>query len=222
MPKADERAGRARGERGRVALQQARLRARGHFCYDAGPMVVKKYGNRRLYDTEDSRYVTLDEVADRIRRGDEVQVVDAKTGHDLTQVTLAQIILESRGAARLLPVPLLRQLIRMGDDALAEFFGRTISWSLDFYLLAKKGAQVLPRGPFGVMPFMNPFAALLANAPPWSTPTSSSPRRLEFDVDPPVELEPEPERQGQAEEIAALRRELDELKRVVSKQNRDG
>lgn len=187
-------------------------------------MVVKKYGNRRLYDTEDSRYVTLEEVAERIRRGDDVQVVDAKTGHDLTQVTLAQIILESRGAARLLPVPLLRQLIRMGDDALAEFFGRTISWSLDFYLLAKKGAQVLPRGPFGVMPFMNPFAALLANTPPWSMPmqTSGSPRTLELEVEPPIDVEPDPERNGQAEEIAALRRELDELKRVVSKQNRDG
>jgi polyhydroxyalkanoate synthesis repressor PhaR len=196
------------------------LQARGRFCYDAGPMVVKKYGNRRLYDTEESRYVTLEEVAERIRRGDDVYVVDAKTGHDLTQVTLAQIILESRGAARLLPVPLLRQLIRMGDDALAEFFGRTLSWSLDFYLLAKKGAQVLPRGPFGVMPFMNPFAALLTSSAPWqqSAPAANG---APLEMEPPiVDVEPEPERSAQAEEIAALRRELDELKRVVSKQNR--
>jgi polyhydroxyalkanoate synthesis repressor PhaR len=179
-------------------------------------MVVKKYGNRRLYDTEESRYVTLEEVAVRIDRGDDVHVVDAKTGHDLTQVTLAQIILESRGAARLLPVPLLRQLIRMGDDALAEFFGPTLSWSLDFYLLAKKGAQVLP--------LMNPFAALLTRTAPWSSavPSSAAPPSLDIasTLEVEVEAEAEPERNGQAEEIAALRRELDELKRVVSKQSR--
>jgi len=219
MPGVHER---ANGRGWLVAPQHARLRRTGPFCYDAGPMVVKKYGNRRLYDTEESRYVTLEEVAERIRRGDDVYVVDAKTGHDLTQVTLAQIILESRGAARLLPVPLLRQLIRMGDDALAEFFGRTLSWSLDFYLLAKKGAQVLPRGPFGVMPFMNPFAALLTNSAPWASPTASSagPPTLEVESPLEVEVEVEPERNAQAEEIAALRRELEELKRVVSKQNR--
>ncbi len=79
-------------------------------------MLVKKYGNRRLYDTEQSRYVRLDEIAERIRAGADVQVVDAKTGADLTAPTLAQIIFEDRNAARLLPVPLLLQLIRMGDE----------------------------------------------------------------------------------------------------------
>lgn len=90
-------------------------------------MLVKKYGNRRLYDTEASRYITLEELSARIREGDDVDVIDAKTGQDLTQVTLAQIILESRGGAKLLPVPLLKQLVRMGDDALAEFFGRYVA-----------------------------------------------------------------------------------------------
>jgi len=55
-------------------------------------MLVKKYGNRRLYDTEQSRYVRLDEIAERIRDGADVQVVDAKSGADLTATTLAQII----------------------------------------------------------------------------------------------------------------------------------
>ncbi|HEY1416654.1 MAG TPA: polyhydroxyalkanoate synthesis regulator DNA-binding domain-containing protein, partial [Myxococcaceae bacterium] len=64
-------------------------------------MLVKKYGNRRLYDTEESRYVRLDEIADRIRGGADVQVVDAKSGADLTAPTLAQIIFEDRNAARL-------------------------------------------------------------------------------------------------------------------------
>ena len=63
--------------------------------------VVKKYSNRRLYDTGDSRYITLEELAEKVRAGAEVRVIDAKTDEDLTQSTLAQIILESRGAARL-------------------------------------------------------------------------------------------------------------------------
>ncbi|TMA14751.1 MAG: polyhydroxyalkanoate synthesis repressor PhaR, partial [Deltaproteobacteria bacterium] len=86
--------------------------------------LIKKYGNRRLYDTGHSRYITLEELADIIRGGEDVRVVDAKSGEDLTTGTLAQIIIEGRGAARLLPVPLLVQLIRMGDDALAEFLGQ--------------------------------------------------------------------------------------------------
>jgi polyhydroxyalkanoate synthesis repressor PhaR len=176
-------------------------------------MVVKKYGNRRLYDTEASRYVTLEEVEGRVRRGEDVEVVDARTGKDLTQTTLAQIILESRGAARLLPVPLLKQLIRMGDDALAEFFERTVIWALDIYLLAKKGARVFPIGPLGALPLFN--ALLGGTNAPWS---QASPPTPDGPVEPPP---PELERDDQAEEIAALRRELDELKRVVGKRRRE-
>lgn len=136
-----------------------------------GPMArgdtitVKKYSNRRLYDTSDSRYITLDELAQKIRAGAEVKVIDAKTGNDLTQATLALIILESRRAARLLPVPLLVQLIRMGDDALSEFFSSYMSWALDIYLHAKSGAQAIaPFNPFAALPFSgaNPFAKMFA------------------------------------------------------------
>ena len=73
-------------------------------------MLTKKYGNRRLYDAARSRYITLEELAEIVRREDSVRVVDAKTGEDLTTSTLAQIIVEGRGAARLVPVPLLVQL----------------------------------------------------------------------------------------------------------------
>ena len=122
-------------------------------------MLVKKYGNRRLYDTEQSRYVRLDELAERIRAGADVRVVDAKTEADLTAPTLAQIIFEDRNAARLLPVPLLLQLIRLGDDALGEFLGRYVSWAMDLYLQARQGPglynpllQFLP-GAMGGRPF---------------------------------------------------------------------
>ncbi len=125
-------------------------------------LVVKKYGNRRLYDTAESRYITLDELAQKIRGGDEVRVLDARTEQDLTQATLAQIILESRGAARLLPVGLLTQLLRMEDEGLAEFFGRFLSAALEAYQQARQGAQQLsPFNPFATLPFS--AASALAN-----------------------------------------------------------
>jgi len=104
-------------------------------------VLIKKYGNRRLYDTSDSRYVTLDELAQKIRAGAELRVVDAQTGEDLTQATLTQLVLETGHAARFLPVQLLTQMIRLSDDALAEFFSRYVTGALDLYMQAKRGVQ---------------------------------------------------------------------------------
>ena len=118
-------------------------------------ILIKKYGNRRLYDTAQSRYVTLEELAETIRDGADVRVVDAKTHADLTQATLTQIIIESRNAAGMLPVPLLTQLIRLGDDALAEFLGRYLAGALDMYLQARRGLQAY--NPFAM--WMPGFAA---------------------------------------------------------------
>ena len=75
-------------------------------------MVIKKYPNRRLYDTSSGRYVNLDDVANLIRQGADVQVVDARTGDDLTRVILTQIIVEdARDQPAALPLDLLRQLV---------------------------------------------------------------------------------------------------------------
>src|SRR5262247_4319094 len=106
-------------------------------------VLIKKYGNRRLYDTGDSRYVTLDELAAKIRGGADLRVVDAQTGEDLTQATLTQIVLETGNAAKFLPVQLLTQMIRLSDDALAEFFSRYVTGALDVYLQAKRGMQTM-------------------------------------------------------------------------------
>lgn len=108
-------------------------------------MLIKKYGNRRLYDTARSRYITLEELAILIREGDgeDVHVVSATSGEDLTTATLVQIIVDSRGAGRLLPRSLLLQLIRMGDDALAEFLGQYVTWALEIYVQTKRGMQAM-------------------------------------------------------------------------------
>lgn len=80
--------------------------------------VIRKYPNRRLYDTAAGRYVNLEDIAALVRLGEDVQVLDAKTGEDVTRVVLTQIIVEDakdRGA--LLPLELLRQLILITDRA---------------------------------------------------------------------------------------------------------
>ncbi len=85
------------------------------------PKIVKRYANRKLYDTERSCYVTLDDISLMIKAGDEVRVVDNKSGEDLTTVTLAQIIFETEKKNSFMPLGLLRNLIRDGGDALGEF-----------------------------------------------------------------------------------------------------
>ncbi len=176
---------------------------------EPGIAVIKKYGNRRLYDTQASVYITLEELADRIRRGLDVRVVDAKTNADLTQATLAQIILESRRASELLPVPLLVQLIRMGDDALAEFLGRYLTGALELYLQAKQGAQATaPFNPFAQLPFTatNAFARMFSGFPVPGVPGAAAA---------PEAPKAPPPAAPRGEDVADLRRELDELKAAL-------
>jgi polyhydroxyalkanoate synthesis repressor PhaR len=164
-------------------------------------MLIKKYGNRRLYDTQASRYITLEELTQTIRNGAEVQVVDAKTGEDLTQGTLTQVIIEGRGAGHLLPAPLLHQLIRLGDDALAEFLGKYVQVSLELYLQAKQGMQAFGSlNPFGGNPFFQGALAPFAGA--WGA------QRPAQTVD-----------QGGGE-VAALKREMEEIKKSLRKRRK--
>ena len=143
--------------------------------------LVKKYGNRRLYDSDESRYVRLGELAEKIRRGGDVRVVDATTGADLTAETLVQIIFDDRHAARLLPVSLLAQMIRMGDDALAEFLGRYVTWALEIYLHTKKGLGAFaPFSPFSaISALMPPFGPAVAGPPPIPASPASPPEPAE-------------------------------------------
>jgi polyhydroxyalkanoate synthesis repressor PhaR len=190
------------------------------------PTVIKKYGNRRLYDTGDSKYVTLDELAAKIRGGAELRVIDAQTGDDLTQATLTQIVLETGHAARFLPVQLLTQMIRLSDDALAEFFSRYVTSALDIYLQAKRGMQSLAAyNPLAQLPvaagdaltrmWMNtPFGyqpGYQQAAPPYG---GMAPPYVAPPPPPPPDDEPEPPPNGESD-VAAMRRELDELKQLI-------
>jgi len=93
--------------------------------------VIKRYSNRKLYDTQESRYVTLEEIEEMIRSGKEIAVVDAASGEDLTSVTLAQIILENeRNHRAALPTAFLHQLIKHGE-AWQDFVQRSMKSSLE-------------------------------------------------------------------------------------------
>jgi len=95
---------------------------------EEGMRVIKRYQNRKLYDTKDSRYVTLDDIARMIRDGEEVAVHDKQTGHDLTALTLAQIIFEQqKKSSEFLPLVSLRRLIQDGSDSFHEFVGKGVA-----------------------------------------------------------------------------------------------
>jgi polyhydroxyalkanoate synthesis repressor PhaR len=101
-------------------------------------VLVKKYTNRRLYDTEKNAYVTLQQVAQLIKEGRQVEVIDAKTKEDVTAFILTQIILEeARRKNILLPVPLLHLFIRYGETLLNEFFEKHLQHVLQHYLTYK-------------------------------------------------------------------------------------
>jgi polyhydroxyalkanoate synthesis repressor PhaR len=127
--------------------------------------VVKKYANRRLYNTATSSYVTLDDLSKMVRHGDHFVVYDAKSGEDLTRSILTQIILEEDSKGRnLLPINFLRQLIGFYDDSLRAFLPRYLELSMENF--ARNQVQIrryiegtlgrfFPIGPFEDMARQN-------------------------------------------------------------------
>ena len=106
------------------------------------PIIFKKYANRRLYDTSTSKYVTLAELADIIRKGHHVKVVDAKTDEDVSAFILTQIILEqAKTKNTLLPVPLLHLIIQYGDNILLDFFDNYLNQIIENYLAYKRSVD---------------------------------------------------------------------------------
>jgi polyhydroxyalkanoate synthesis repressor PhaR len=100
-----------------------------------GPIIIKKYANRRLYNTQTSSYVTLDHLCDMVKEGVEFEVRDARTGEDITRQVLAQIIFEeeNKGGQHLLPIQFLRQLIRFYGDSLQAFVPSYLEMSMESF-----------------------------------------------------------------------------------------
>ncbi|WP_370643265.1 polyhydroxyalkanoate synthesis repressor PhaR [Roseomonas cutis] len=183
------------------------------------PVVVKKYANRRLYNTESSSYVTLEDLAGMVRRGRDFVVYDAKSGEDITRSVLTQIIVEEEAKGRnLLPTPFLRQLIGLYGDSLQSLVPRYLEFAMGGFAQQQEqmrramttpmaGAMTSPMG--GLNPFSGPFGnleelgkqnmAMLERAMSLFSPFPVSRR----------ENEPAEAAEG---EVAALRQEIAALK----------
>ena len=112
--------------------------------------IVKKYANRRLYNTATSSYVTLDELSQMVRKGEDFVVYDAKTGEDITRSVLTQIILEEDSKGRnLLPIGFLRQLIGFYDDSLQSFLPRYLELSMENFARNQEQIRAYMEKTFG-------------------------------------------------------------------------
>jgi polyhydroxyalkanoate synthesis repressor PhaR len=123
-----------------------------------GPVTIKKYANRRLYNTGTSTYVTLEDLATMVKAGDDFLVHDAKTGEDITRQVLAQIIFEqeNKEGQSLLPITFLRQLIRFYGDSMQMLVPRYLEVSIDSLTREQEKfreqiAQAFGGGPFGAL-----------------------------------------------------------------------
>ena len=156
----------------------------GEQAATANAVVIKKYANRRLYNTATSTYVTLDDLADMVKKGNDFVVYDAKSGEDITRSVLTQIIFEEEGKGQnLLPIRFLRQLIRFYGDSMQAFVPGYLEMSLESLTkeqdkLRQQLAEVWGADPFKAMQeqternmvmfhdamrMFNPFAAAMAN-----------------------------------------------------------
>ncbi|MFK3889182.1 polyhydroxyalkanoate synthesis repressor PhaR [Sphingomonas sp. NPDC079357] len=172
-----------------------------------GVVVIKKYANRRLYNTESSSYITLEHLAAMTREGREFKVVDAKTDEDITHNVLTQIIMEaeSRGQT-MLPVNFLRQLIALYGDSMQAMVPDYLDASMDSFRRNQAQFKTAVEGAFAGSPF-----AEIAK------------RNLEmFEAaaqafKPPVAPAPAAAGTGKDGEIAALKAELAQLRDKVDK-----
>lgn len=121
------------------------------------PVIIKKYANRRLYNTETSSYITLDHLAQMVRDNREFKVVDAKSGDDITRSVLTQIIVEeeTRGQT-MLPISFLRQLISMYGDSLQSMVPQYLEASMDAFRRNQEQFRKAMEGAFNPTAFGSP------------------------------------------------------------------
>ena len=167
-------------------------------------VIIKKYANRRLYDTESSSYITLERLAEMVRQKRQFKVVDAKTGEDLTRGVLAQIIMEeeSRGT-NMLPVNFLRQLISMYGDQMQAVVPQYLEASLEQLQRNQSQFREAMAGALAV----NPFAEIAR-------------RNMEMFTAGPAVAKEEPAAAAPGDnkaELAALKAQLAELQQKLDK-----
>ena len=177
---------------------------------DDDVVIIKKYANRRLYDTKSSAYITLERLAQMVRQKRQFKVVDAKSGDDITRSVLAQIIMEeeARGTT-MLPVNFLRQLISMYGDSMQSVVPHYLEASLD--ALQRNQSQF--RDAMAGAIASNPFAEMARRN--MELFTATAPGRSK-----PAESEAPADSAGGADtrsELAALKEQLAEMQRKLDR-----
>lgn len=115
--------------------------------------IIKRYSNRKLYDTEQSTYITLDEVQEMVKNGDDLRIIDNKSKDDITNVTLAQIIFEQeKSHKRLLPLSALRSIIQSGEDFVQQKIEHPVTQFRDD---VKRRAEAIAETPKAVREFID-------------------------------------------------------------------
>jgi polyhydroxyalkanoate synthesis repressor PhaR len=184
---------------------------------DPQPVVVKKYANRRLYNTESSSYITLDNLADMVRQGRDFVVYDAKTSEDITRSVLTQIIVEEEGKGRaLLPTAFLRQLIGFYGDQMQSLVPRFLEQAMGAFAQQQEQMRSAMQKTMGSMGTLFPFPnmeevgrqnmAMMERAFSLFTPFYRANEAGETGV----------VKDAQSQEIADLRAEVENLRRELA------
>jgi polyhydroxyalkanoate synthesis repressor PhaR len=193
------------------------------------PVVIKKYANRRLYNTQSSSYVTLDHLCEMVKEGVEFEVRDARTGEDITRSVLTQIIFEEEGKGQnLLPIRFLRQLIRMYGDSLQSFVPGYLDLSMESFTKNQEQMRSRVADAFGggTQMFENlarQNLALFERAMKMFSPFGP--------VERPAPSEPEPppqhgngtrgEAHGRSDELGELKSEMEAMRRQLAELARE-
>jgi polyhydroxyalkanoate synthesis repressor PhaR len=190
----------------------------------AEPVTIKKYANRRLYNTGTSTYVTLEDLAAMVKNGEDFVVYDAKTGEDITRSVLTQIIFEqeNKEGQNLLPITFLRQLIRFYGDSMQMLVPRYLEVSIESLTREQEKFRQQMAQAFGVGAFtsleeqvrrnMEMFERAFAMFAPFARRESGG-----------GETAPEPDKaSGKSGEIDDLKRQLDEMKTKVDRLTEKG
>ena len=178
-----------------------------------GPVVIKKYANRRLYNTQTSSYVTLDHLAAMVKDGTEFEVQDARTGEDITRSVLTQIIFEEEAKGQsLLPIKFLRQLIRFYGDFLQSFVPGYLDMSMEGFTknqgaMRDRIAEAMGGGNQMIENLTRQNLAMFENAMAMFTP---------FGVGAKGGETAKPAAKGASEEVADLKEEMEAMRKQLA------
>ena len=184
------------------------------------PVVIKKYANRRLYNTQTSSYVTLDHLCEMVKAGTEFEVRDARTGEDITRSVLTQIIFEEEAKGQsLLPIKFLRQLIRFYGDSLQGFVPGYLDMSMDSFTknqeaMRNRIAEAFGGGSQVIETITRQNLAMFERAMQMFSPFAMKPARTEDE--PKTNGAPPEPKAKPSEDISELKSEIEQMRKQLA------